>query len=102
MEYFIFELIFLLFLVCIHFVAKVKLFRSKTEMLLFWGSAFFIGILWDQLAIWRGHWRYADSKMLGINIGFMPLEDFIFIFVVDYAILLAYRISIMLAAKMKK
>jgi len=93
MEYFLIDIALLGGLFCIHFFSKIRLFKNPKQMLLFWGFVFIIAIIWDHFAIWRGHWIYPQDKIIGINIGLMPIEDFFFIFVVNYACLLFYRLS---------
>ena len=53
---------------------------------------FNIGVIWDSFAIWRGHWMFPQGKNLGIVLGLMPLEEYLFIFVIPYFILTVYKI----------
>ncbi|TAL58414.1 MAG: lycopene cyclase domain-containing protein [Nanoarchaeota archaeon] len=102
MEYFLMELALIFANAGIHAFSKVRLFKTRLQMLIFWAAAFFIGVVWDQFAIWRGHWFYPKGTTLGINLGFMPIEDYIFIFLICYAVLLAFKISEKIANKLTK
>ena len=102
MEYFLLEVILIFAHVGIHAFSKVRLFKTRLQMLIFWVASFSIGVVWDHFAIWRGHWIYPQDKMLGINIGLMPIEDYVFIFLVCYAVILAFKISEKIANKLEK
>lgn len=56
------------------------------------GSLFIIGVVWDTIAIARNHWVFPQGKNVGIYIGLMPLEEYLFIFIVPYSILIVYKI----------
>lgn len=51
-----------------------------------------IGIAWDQFAISRGHWSFGEQFLLGPKIEFMPIEEFGFIFIVPYFLLVLYKL----------
>ncbi len=87
-------ILFFLFLVAfiLHKATKVKLFVSKKHMLIFYMIFVIIGVVWDQFAIFRGHWIYKREYLTGINIGYMPLEDYLFGFTVTYFGLILYKI----------
>jgi len=51
-----------------------------------------IAVMWDQFAIYRGHWSFNPKFLLGPKIGYMPIEEFLFVFVVGYLGLLVYKL----------
>ena len=53
---------------------------------------FLFGIVWDSLAILRGHWSFPVDKTLGITIGLMPLEEYLFILIIPYFIITIYKL----------
>jgi lycopene cyclase domain-containing protein len=86
-------LLFLLFLTgFLHFFYKVKIFKSKSHLIFLYIVLLFVGIIWDQYAIYRGHWSFGKNFLLGLHIGYMPIEEYAFIFIVTYFILVAYKI----------
>ncbi len=93
MEYLLIEIIIFIFLFLSQQYYQVKIFRAKSQFIVFWLWIFVVGILWDQYAVLRGHWYYPGNGTLGIFIGKIPLEDYIFMILVPYAILTAYQIS---------
>jgi len=75
-------------------IFKIKLFNSLKQSLTFYTTIFTIGIIWDSFAIYRGHWIYPGQGTMGIFIGLMPLEDYLFIAVVSYFSLVVYRLTL--------
>lgn len=53
---------------------------------------FLIGVIWDTYAIYRNHWIFIDENLLGIKIGLMPLEEYLFILIVPFCILTYYKL----------
>ena len=92
MEYLLIEIGLLIFFFLMHRIYKVKLFKNKNKFVKFWLFVFIFGIIWDWFAIVRGHWYYPGSGILGIFIGVIPLEDYLFMVVVPYGLLVAYQI----------
>jgi len=53
---------------------------------------FVVGVLWDHFAIWRGHWIFPGKGLIGIRIGLMPLEEYLFIFIIPFWVLTVYKV----------
>ncbi len=71
---------------------SVHLFKNRKERLEITGLFFAIGVAWDSFAIWRGHWLFPAGKNLGIVIGLMPLEEYLFILIIPYFVLTVYKL----------
>ncbi len=93
MEYLLIEIVSFLITLSVHRYYKLKLFRSRNQSIIFWFLVIFLGALWDNFAVFRGHWLYPGEGTIGINIGLIPFEDYIFMIVVTYAILVMYQVS---------
>ena len=93
MEYLIIEIILILVTYIIHKYHKVKIFKSRKQMLIFWILTFVGGSIWDNYAVYKGHWLYPGTGLIGINIGLIPLEDYLFMFLVGYGFLVLYSVS---------
>ncbi len=93
MEYLIIEVILILITYMIHRYHKVKIFKSRKQILIFWILTFIGGAIWDNYAVYRGHWLYPGTGLLGIKIGLIPLEDYLFMFLVGYGFLVFYLVS---------
>lgn len=70
---------------------NIKLFETKNQMFKYYLLMYAVSITWDTFAIWRGHWFYPGRGLLGIYIGLMPLEDYIFVFACSYFGLILYK-----------
>lgn len=80
-EYLLILLLLLIVTYAIHKSYKIKVFDSKKEMLIFYTVIMIIGVVWDNFAVYRGHWYYPGKGILGIFIGLIPLEDYLFVIV---------------------
>lgn len=89
----IIEFVCFLITLGVHKYYKVKIFRTRNQFIIFWFLVIFLGSLWDNFAVFRGHWFYPGKGTIGLNIGLIPLEDYIFIMLVSYAILVMYLVS---------
>jgi lycopene cyclase domain-containing protein len=83
------------FLLCLaaKWKLKLQLFRSTKEGLIVIGSLLVIGSVWDSFAIFRGYWSYNEAFLIGLNIGFMPLEEYLFMLVIPFLSLVIYQIA---------
>lgn len=70
----------------------VRLFRTWRDAVLVLGIAFLVGVAWDTYGIFRHNWTYPSGHTLGIYIGLMPLEDYAFMLVVPYFVIMVYAI----------
>ncbi len=69
----------------------IHLYRSRKERFEIVGLFFLVGVVWDTFAIWRGHWIFPAGN-LGITIGLMPLEEYLFILIVPYFCITVYKL----------
>jgi len=92
MEYLI-VLIFI-FLVCIAVKVRygLRIFKSAKECVLVLGSLFVIGSGLDSFALLRGYWSLEAKFFVGIKIGVMPLEEYLFMLVIPILTLTVYRL----------
>ena len=91
-EYLLILIILLVVTLIIEKTNHIHLYRNRKERLEVIGLFFIVGVLWDTFAIWRGHWVFPPDKSLGIVIGLMPLEEYLFILIIPYFILTIYKI----------
>ena len=93
MEYLIIEICIMLVIFSIHKLSKIKLFENKLQLIVIYASTLIIGGLWDNYAVWKGHWLYPGEGTLEIFLGYIPLEDYLFIILVTYAIVVGYAFN---------
>ena len=61
----------------------IRLLRALTPVLL-------VFLVWDAIAISLDIWRYNPRYVSGINVPFMPLEEFLFFVVIPICGVLSY------------
>lgn len=71
---------------------KVRLFSSKKERITIPIIFFIIGTIWDSYAVMSGHWYFDYNNLIGIKIGLLPLEEYLFFLIFPYFLLTLYRV----------
>ena len=71
---------------------KIQLFKSAKKGLLPTVLLLVIGGLWDSYAILRGYWSFEEEFFIGIDIGVMPLEEYLFMLIIPFLVLVLYGI----------
>lgn len=92
MEYLLILLGFLLLAIIFEKTHRIHLYLSLKERLEIAGTIFAIGIIWDTYAVWRGHWAFPDGGTLGIKIGLLPLEEYLFFIIMPFFGLTLYKL----------
>jgi lycopene cyclase domain-containing protein len=91
-EYGLILLGLLLLTIFLHWRSQVKIFKSKKQLLVLYAVILGVGIIWDQLAISRGHWSFNKEFLLGPRLGLMPIEEYGFAIILPYFGLVVYKI----------
>jgi len=91
MEYLIILIILLLISIFLEWKYRIHLYQSKKERLWIPIIFFIIGVLWDSWAVYRGHWNFEGQGLIGIKIGYLPLEEYLFFLIFPYFLLTTYR-----------
>jgi lycopene cyclase domain-containing protein len=91
-EYLIILIVLLLVALVLEKTYHIHLYHNRKERLEITGLFFVIGVVWDTFAIWRGHWVFPSGNNIGIVIGLMPLEEYLFALIIPYFILTIYKI----------
>jgi len=47
-------------------------------------------ITWDMFATWRGHWSFNPKYVVGIHLGNLPIEEYLFFLVVPQGCILLW------------
>jgi len=92
MEYLAILLILLVSAIFIEKKNHIHLYESRKERIIVVLVFFIIGVLWDHFAIFRGHWHFPGPGMIGIKIGLMPIEEYLFILIVPFWIITVYKV----------
>lgn len=73
---------------------QIRLFENKKQIIVFYLIMYAVGVIWDNFAIWRGHWNYPGKGLIGVNIGLAPIEDYIFLIACSYFALVLYKLML--------
>lgn len=92
MEYLLILVALLVITLILERVYHVHLYHNRRERFEVVALFFVVGVIWDSFAISRGHWVFPADRHIGAVIGNMPLEEYLFILVLPYFILTAYKI----------
>ncbi len=82
----------LLFTIFLRSRYKVKVFSNFKEASIFYATILIIGTIWDNFAIYRRHWIFPGDGTVGINIGLVPVEDYIFSLILPFTVLVLYKV----------
>lgn len=93
MEYLIILVIFFIIALILEKTQHIHLYKSRKERIEITLLFFIIAVAWDSFAIWRGHWVFPVEKTLGITIGLMPLEEYLFALIIPYFIITIYKFA---------
>jgi len=92
MEYLLILIGLFVISICLEWKYRIKLYSSRKERFLIPLVFLIIGTIWDSFAIWRGHWTFEGPGLVGLTIGLMPVEEYLFALIVPYFILTIYRV----------
>ena len=90
MEYLLILALVFLITLFIEIKYHLRLYTSRKERTLIPLIFFVVGCVWDSFAVARGHWSFNVDNLLGIRIGYLPLEEYLFFLVIPYFILTLY------------
>ncbi|MBW2972623.1 lycopene cyclase domain-containing protein [Candidatus Woesearchaeota archaeon] len=92
MEYLVLLLVALVITIFLEWQYKVHLYHSRKERLIITAVFFVVGVAWDTFAIFRGHWEFPGTGMIGVKIGLMPLEEYLFMLIIPFFIITVYKV----------
>ena len=86
MEYLVLLVSILLVCIIVNLSFKLQIFESTKQALVVLACLFVIGSVLDSFAVLRGYWSYNESGnfFVGIKIGILPLEEYVFMIVIPY------------------
>lgn len=90
-EYSIILLFFLAVALYIQKQYKLRLFNNTIHLVVVSAMLFLVGVVWDHIAIGRGHWYFGEQYLLGPRIGLMPIEEYGFTLIMPYFVLVLYK-----------
>lgn len=92
MSYFqILIIVYISFLI-INTLLKIKTYPNAGRAILFSVIFLILGYVWDAYCVSHGDWTFSNSHILGIWIGGLPLEEYLFFVIVPYGCISVYKI----------
>jgi lycopene cyclase domain-containing protein len=93
-EYLLLLVSILIVCIIINLRFKLKIFESLKQSVVVLASLFVIGSVLDSFAVLRGYWSYNENGnfFVGIKIGVLPLEEYVFMIVIPYLTLTIFGI----------
>lgn len=92
MEYLIAIIFFLIITLIVKWVFKIKLYNSWEQGVFVTFFFLFIGVLADSFAVWRGYWSFYEPGVLGIYVGFLPIEEYFLFLVAPFFGITMYKL----------
>lgn len=74
-------------------VYKIKIYKSTRQMIFVSLGIFILAIICDSWLVSNGIIIFELNKLIGIKIGYLPIEEYVFYLVVPYTILVLYKFS---------
>jgi lycopene cyclase domain-containing protein len=71
---------------------RVHLYHTRKERVLITLIFFVIGVAWDSISTIEKTWVYPGNGLIGIWIGVLPIEEYLFSLVVPFWILIVYKV----------
>ena len=92
MEYLLILILFFLSAVAAIWRFKIQLYHSRREGIVITLVFFFVGVVWDSFAVYRQHWTFLGPGLVGIKIGLLPIEEYLFFLVMPFWIMTVYKV----------
>jgi lycopene cyclase domain-containing protein len=71
---------------------RATLFASNKQGAIVFAFFFIVGVIWDSYAVHSGHWFFNDHNLVGVRIGLLPIEEYLFFIVLPFFIITLYQI----------
>ena len=94
MEYLSILICFLLLAIFLEWKFRVHLYNSKKERIITTLIIFVIGSVWDTYAVSREHWVFPGNGLIGVKIGLLPIEEYLFFLIMPFLAITIYKVVI--------
>lgn len=93
-EYLIILIVFLLIAMLLEWKFRIQLYKSWKQRVAIPIVFLLIGIVWDNFMIYKGIWSFPGAGLIGIRIGVMPIEEYLFALIIPYFVLTLYEVLV--------
>lgn len=86
-------ILIILFLVALFFQRKYKLivYKNQKQAISVITTFFLLGVIWDYIGVYRGHWIFPGNGLIGPRIAGLPIEEFLFFLIIPYVSLVIFK-----------
>ncbi len=70
---------------------EVELFKNIKHTFAIFGIFIVVGYVWDTFGVRRRFWTYPDGHNIGLMVGGLPVEEYMFYIVIPFFIIVLYR-----------
>ncbi len=91
MQYILIATSLLFIAILLEYIFREKLFHSLKERIIWAMILLIVGTIWDTYAVINNHWVFPGNGVIGINIGIVPLEEYLWFLIVPYFCLTVYK-----------
>jgi lycopene cyclase domain-containing protein len=74
------------------FSRKLDFYKYPARILLAIGIPFAVFIVWDWIAVSRGHWSFNEKYITGIKIINLPVEEILFFIIIPFCALFSWEV----------
>jgi lycopene beta-cyclase len=78
--------------IVVHRYYGIRLFKNRGHMTLYFVIVFVAGLTWDYFSVWQQIWVFPYRRTIGINIGILPIEEYLFFLIVPYFGVTVYKL----------
>jgi lycopene cyclase domain-containing protein len=94
-------LVFLMSAYFIRWKFNIRAYKNLKQGFIVQSIIFVIAIAWDYLGTWRGHWAFPGKGLIGLRIAGLPIEEFLFMIIVSYWVIIFYKFMMTKLRKVK-
>lgn len=83
------------------FSKEINFYKYPPRLIISLMFPFVVFVTWDVFAVSRGHWRFNEKYVTGINIITLPVEEILFFLVIPFCALFAWEVVKYFTRKVK-
>lgn len=71
---------------------QLQIFLNLKHFLFYTVIIFLVGSIWDYFSVSHQIWVFPEGGTLGLRLGVLPIEEFLFFLIIPYFGLVVYRV----------
>ncbi len=76
----------------LHMYFHLHVFRTTSHMFAYIFTILLLSTIWDYFSVWENIWAFPAGGTIGLRIGILPIEEFLFFLIVPYFGLTIYKV----------